>query len=203
MKATDTLRGEHEVILGVLSALENIARDVGHREFDQLSAAEALDFLRNFADRCHHSKEEKQFFPALANHGLPSKVGPLAVMLGDHDQGRALLSRMADALDGARTSKPGADLEFARAANSYVDLMREHIGKENEVLFPMGDEMLSEADQAALLQEFERMEHDDMEAGAHERFLDLAESLCQRFGIEPAPVAAVSKCCGRHSTCKK
>ena len=203
MKATDTLRGEHEVILGVLSALEKIARLDGHCELDQISASEALDFLRNFADRCHHSKEENQFFPALATHGLPRNVGPLAVMLADHDQGRALLSRMADAVDAARVSKPGAQLEFARAAKSYVDLMRAHIDKENEILFPMGDEMLSEADQRALSQGFERMEHDDMEAGAHERFLGLAETLCQRFGIEPAPVAVVGTCCGRHSVCKK
>lgn len=203
MKATDILRSEHTIILNVLGALERIAknqRDSG--DLEVTSAGEALEFLQNFADRCHHAKEEGQFFPALAAHGLPVKVGPLAVMVADHDRGRALLACMAKALAGASTQDPSAAADYRIAAQSYVDLMRDHIDKENDVLFPMGDEMLSDADQTALVEGFERMEHEDMGAGAHERFLDLAEKLCSRYGIDLAPAAVAAACCGHHSPCK-
>lgn len=202
MKATDTLRSEHTIILNVLGALETIAKvDVKSGELDLASAGEALDFLRNFADRCHHTKEEDHFFPALATRGLPRSVGPLAVMVADHEKGRALLTRMSQALELARAGRPGAADQFNISALAYVDLIRDHIAKENDVLFPMGDAILSADDQTALVEGFERMEHLDMGEGAHERFLEIAERLCSRFGIATEPMAAATKCCGQHSPC--
>lgn len=202
MKTTDILRSEHTIILNVLQALETIAQaDAKSGGLDLASAGEALEFLRNFADHCHHGKEEDHFFPALARRGLPRSVGPLAVMVADHEKGRALLTRMSQALELARAGNSGAADQFRISALLYVDLMRDHIAKENDVLFPMGDAMLSADDETVLVEEFERMEHLDMGEGTHERFLDLAERLCSRFGIATAPMAAAAKCCGQHSPC--
>jgi hemerythrin-like domain-containing protein len=90
MKVTNILRSEHEVILDVLAALESISRTAATGAgLDQMSAQQALDVLCGLGDRCHHGKEEQLFFPALAAHGLPRDVGPLAVMMGEHDEGRA------------------------------------------------------------------------------------------------------------------
>jgi hemerythrin-like domain-containing protein len=200
MKATEILRGEHETILHVLSALEKIADPATVRnEFDVRSAGEALAFLRGFGDRCHHGKEEQLFFPALAARGLPSQVGPLVVLKSEHEEGRALLARMADALADAKASKPEA---FAAAARAYVALMRDHIDKENGVLFPMGDGMLPEAEQASLLRAFERFEHADMGPDAHRRFLDIAAGLCERWKVDRKPrAAATHSCCGHGTRC--
>ena len=202
MNATDILRSEHETILDVLAALEWISGP-GVPELDLTSAQEALDFLRGFGDRCHHGKEEQLFFPALAARGLPRNVGPLAVMASEHDEGRALLTRMADALAEAMQSKPGAPARFRSAAMTYVALLRDHIDKENGVLFPMGDGMLSGAEQAALLTKFEHFEHADMGSGAHERFLNIASALCERLGVERKPQAnaARHRCCGHGVSC--
>jgi len=199
MKATEILRNEHETILDVLAALESITRPSALAEgLDLRSAQEALDFLRGFGDRCHHGKEEQLFFPALAARGLPRGVGPLAVMISEHDQGRALLDRMVEAMEDANRSRPGAPARFASAATAYVALMRDHIDKENGVLFPMGDGMLSEEQQAALLGEFEHFEHADMRADAHARFLDIATGLCERLSLDRAsrPQAPIHTCCG-------
>ena len=204
MRATDILRSEHETILDVLAALESITRpstlDAG---LDLRSAQEALDFLRGFGDHCHHGKEEQHFFPALEACGLPRKVGPLAVMNSEHDEGRVLLARMVEALADAQGSKPGGAARFGAAATAYVALMRDHIAKENGVLFPMGDGMLSEARQAALSSEFERFELPDMRADAHARFLDIAAGLCERLGLDRGsrPQASVGACCGHGARC--
>jgi hemerythrin-like domain-containing protein len=199
MRATDILRSEHETILDVLAALESITRPAALAGgFDVRSAREALDFLRGFGDRCHHGKEEQLFFPALAERGLPREVGPLAVMTSEHDEGRALLARMVEAIEDANQSKPGAPARFGSAATAYVALMRDHIDKENGVLFPMGDGMMSETQQAALLGAFEHFEHADMPADAHARFLDSATELCERLGLDRAPrsQAPAHACCG-------
>ena len=204
MKATDILRNEHETILDVLAALESITRPSAlSAGLDLRSAQDALDFLCGFGDRCHHGKEEQHFFPALEARGLPREVGPLAVMTSEHDEGRALLARMVEALADANQSKPGAPARFGVAATTYVALMRDHIEKENGVLFPMGDGMLSEAAQAALLTEFEHFEVADMRADAHARFLDIAAGLCKRLGLDRAsrPQVPAHACCGHGARC--
>jgi hemerythrin-like domain-containing protein len=200
MKTTDILRSEHEIILDVLGALESITRPAAADvALDLRSAQDVLDFLRNFCDRCHHGKEEQFFYPALAARGLPRDVGPLAVMASEHEAGRALVERMAEALAAAREQQPGAADRFRAAGTEYVALLRDHIGKENDVLFPMGDGMLSDTQQTALVAGLERFEHADVGAGTHERYLDLARGLCERLGLERAPRAAAEPhvCCGR------
>jgi hemerythrin-like domain-containing protein len=203
MKATDILRSEHEVILDVLAAIESIGQRAAQSgQLDLASAQEVLDFLRCFADRCHHGKEEQHLFSAMAARGLPREVGPLAVMEHEHDEGRALIARMSEAVVQAEQARDGAASRFAAAAADYVTLMRDHIDKENGVLFPMCDGMLGTAEQDELLRAFETFEHADMGAGAHERFLSLAQGLVQRLGITRAPRASgAHACCGHGSKC--
>jgi hemerythrin-like domain-containing protein len=124
-------------------------------------------------------------------------------MASEHDEGRTLLARMAEALAEARAAAPGAPARFRSAATAYIGLLRDHIDKENGVLFPMGDGMLSEAEQTALLTKFDHFEHADMGSGAHERFLDIASGLSERLGVERAPQASaeVHRCCGHGTRC--
>jgi hemerythrin-like domain-containing protein len=203
MKPTDVLRTEHEVILDVLAALETIHRAARRDgKLDLRSAEDALDFLAAFADRCHHGKEEQLLFAALIAHGLPSAVGPLAVLSSEHDQGRALIARMSKALADAKASRPDAAARFAEAGDTYVALMRDHIAKENGVLFPVSEGMLTAQEQAELMTRFESFEHEDMEAGAHQRFLDLASGLCERLDVtRTATATAGHTCCGHAAAC--
>lgn len=203
MQITDTLRNEHEVIQQVLDCLEELAeRATAQAGLDTASAADALDFLTAFADRCHHAKEEQILFPALNARGLPREVGPIAVMLREHELGRAAIAAMKGALDGAKHRLPDAPQRFARAAREYVALLREHIAKENGVLFPMADGMLGAEGERELLREFERVEQHDLGPGTHERYLALARSLCERLGIEWAPHSLTGHaCCAHPSAC--
>ena len=201
MRITDTLRDEHEVIQQVLDCLEELAeRATAQKSVDVASVADALDFLSAFADRCHHAKEEQVLFPALNARGLPREAGPVAVMLREHELGRAAIARMRSALDDAQRRVAGAPQRFAVAAREYVALLREHITKENGVLFPMADQMLGEETQRELALSFERVEHHDLGPGTHERYLEVARSLCGRLGVEWALHApAAHACCGHTS----
>jgi hemerythrin-like domain-containing protein len=203
MQATADLRSEHEVIQQVLDCVEVLAEQAAQTgRIDLASAREALDFLGTFADRCHHGKEEQRLFPALHLKGLPKHVGPIAVMLDEHEQGRAAIQWMRQAVLDAERDPAGAAARFAKSARTYVELLRDHIDKENGVLFPIADQMLNEAETRALLASFQEVEHHDMGDGTHERYLALAHGLCDRLKVQWAPHAgAAHSCCGQHGGC--
>ena len=150
---------------------------------DKTSAEQALDFFRNFADRCHHGKEETYLFPAMEAKGFPRQGGPTGVMLSEHEQGRAHVRGMADAIDGATAGDSEAATQFVTHARGYVGLLREHIGKEDHCLFSMANQALTEDDQQRLLAAFENVEHEHMGLGTHEKFLRLADELADRLGV--------------------
>jgi len=146
---TDILRAEHRVILGALTALERAAQRLAAAEaLPEGWWDEALEWLRAFADRNHHAKEEKSLFPALVKAGVPSEGGPVGVMLAEHVEGRALIRGMA-ADDPAKR---------VAAARRYVRLLRDHIAKEDGVLWPLAESVLDEQAVAAVGREFAAVE---------------------------------------------
>lgn len=146
---TDILRDEHRVILGALSTLELAAgRLAGGTSLPEGWWERMLDWLRAFADRNHHAKEEKSLFPAMVKAGVPADEGPIAVMLEEHVQGRALIQAMASGHSAHRSA----------TAREYVHLLRDHIAKENEFVFPLADSVLDARAVAAVACEFEAVE---------------------------------------------
>lgn len=159
---TDVLRQEHVVILRALTVLERLGERL---EAGEPVDGEALAWLRaffsTFADRCHHGKEEQHLFPAMELHGIPRESGPLGVMLREHEEGRALLRAMAE----------GEDRRAAEAIRSYVRLLRDHIDKENGVLFPMAEQVITRDEQRELVRAFQGVEKTVVAPGVHERLL--------------------------------
>lgn len=196
MRPTEILMSEHRVIEVVLACLDKMADHAFHTgKVDVASARDAVSFLRTFADQCHHGKEEARFFPAMERCGLPADAGPTAVMRQEHEMGRGHVRRMEAAAAEYEKGAASAADRFAFEARGFVELLRDHIAKEDQVLFPMADRMLSPAAQAELLGDFGHFEEHDMKAGTHDRFLALAQSLADRFGISAESAAAAAKPC--------
>jgi len=177
---TQELRNEHRIILKVLDAAEReidaIARTGKVREDFVLKL---LDFVRNFADACHHAKEEKRLFVKMSERGMPLNAGPLAVMLHEHEEGRRLVKAAADALPSALLGDKRALQALKDGLAGYVDLLRAHIGKEDNILYPMADKMLTAEDQKTLAEAFERVETVETGTGVHEKYHKLADELAQ------------------------
>ena len=138
--ATSRLREEHEHILEVADAVATLVSAADAGRWDVEAFADCVTFIRLFADACHHGKEEDLLFPELEAAGLPRHQGPIAVMLHEHQQGRALARHMAAALEGAGTGDAQARATLRNAAMGYVNLIRGHIQKEDHVLFEMADQ---------------------------------------------------------------
>jgi hemerythrin-like domain-containing protein len=177
-RATTILRREHEAILKMLDATEATAHKI---EKGGMVPPETLvgllEFLRLFADRCHHGKEEDLLFPKLGEKGFSPNAGPVAVMLYEHEQGRALIRKMVKASEACTAGNSEEAREWAAAAHDYVSLLRAHIDKENTVLFTMAEHMLSEQEQEELAEAFEKAELEKMGEGTHERLHALMEKL--------------------------
>jgi hemerythrin-like domain-containing protein len=201
MKATDILTNEHRVIEQVLNCLEAIVRQARSAgRLDGPSAKDAIVFFRNFADRCHHGKEEDRLFPAMVRKGVPNENGPIGVMLLEHEQGRNFVAAMAAATTALERGEKDAAEDFAFSAEQYVDLLRAHIHKEDMILFPLADRVMNDEEQSALLQQFELVEKEHMGVGTHEKYLKLADSLAQAYGVDRSAIAAVTSegSCGCH-----
>jgi hemerythrin-like domain-containing protein len=156
MKPTEILTHEHRVIEQVLSCLLALShRAESHGSLDREAASGAIEFLRGYADRWHHGKEEERLFPLMEARGLSPNEGPTAVMRVEHAQGRRHIDAMNGAIDAAARGDAAALERFVGQARAYVVLLREHIEKEDHCLFPMAEQVLSEEDHRRLLVEFE------------------------------------------------
>jgi hemerythrin-like domain-containing protein len=141
--ATSVLRDEHQLILEVAHELDR--KLTAENEGDPLDydiVARCITFFRLFADACHHGKEEDLLFPGLEAEGMPGDTGPIAMMLYEHEQGRALVRTMAASLESAREGDQQAGDDLRRAAEGFISLIVAHIGKEDNILFTMADGLI-------------------------------------------------------------
>ena len=156
---TQALVHEHQLIVRMLAVLEQKAVQTGRGEYTNYRFyLEAVDFIRNYADRFHHAKEEDVLFEALVEHGMPRENSPVAAMLVEHDHGRAFVKAMEEAANAALAGKPGQDRLIAENALGYVALLRDHIDKEDHILYPLAERILPEEVRGVILGGYEKAE---------------------------------------------
>lgn len=140
---TSALVSEHRLILRMLDVLERVARSTADGEYgDYRFFLEAVDFIRQYADRFHHAKEEAVLFEALVKNGMPRANSPVAAMLLEHDQGRGFVAAMDTAARAALAGEPAQDRIIAENALGYVALLRDHIAKEDDILYPLAERII-------------------------------------------------------------
>lgn len=178
MQATQVLSEEHKVIIRVLDALDQATRQLesGSKVRPQFFI-HAADFIRGFADGCHHQKEEGVLFKHMEKAGMPTQNSPIGVMLTEHEQGRAFTRSMRSAAEELLAGDATAASGVIANARGYVALLRQHIQKEDAILFPMADRLIPSDQHQAVWEGFEHVEHHETGEGIHEKYLALAEAL--------------------------
>ncbi len=178
MQATQVLSKEHQVIVRFLDALEHATRQLesGSKIRPQFFI-HAADFIRGFADGCHHQKEEGILFKYMEKAGMPAQNSPVGVMLSEHEQGRAFTRGMRSAAEELLGGDATAASRVIANARGYVALLRQHIQKEDSILFPMADRLIPPDQHQAVWGGFEHVEHHETGEGIHEKYLALAEAL--------------------------
>ena len=149
---TQALVDEHKLILRMISLLErNAPRTAAGTYANWQFYLDGVDFIRNFADRFHHAKEEDVLFEALVKNGMPRENSPIAAMLMEHDQGRAFVGAMESAAREALAGQSEREGIIAENALAYAALLREHIAKEDEILYPLAERVIPDTMRAAII----------------------------------------------------
>jgi hemerythrin-like domain-containing protein len=166
--ATADLRREHALLRRALAVLERAGRSMvtGHR-VDAGTLTRLVAFLRTLGDQCHHAKEEGFLFPAMKQKGIASET-PLGALLAEHAEERDYL--------GALSGHP-SPAEQAAAALLCVQLMRDHIETEDQLVLPVADGVLAPAEQAVLAGRYAELEARTFGAGFQARIVAELEAL--------------------------
>lgn len=178
MQAITELKNEHRGVESMLRILEEASKKCARGlEVDTKNFEAILEFLTVFVDRCHHGKEEDFLFPALEAAGVQHDQGPIWVMLQEHEEGRQLITELRDALNDFIAGDKTDSKAIGKIGLDYVVLLDRHIEKEENVLFPMAEDMLKVDKDAELSQAFENLEKERIGPGKHEAFHRLIHRL--------------------------
>ena len=178
MIPTEVLSNEHRLILTVLDRVEEAAQRLDDGEaVSPEFFLDAAEFIAGFADKCHHGKEEDILFVALTTKHMPRDSGPVAVMLQEHDEGRRYTAGMQSAAERMKAGDASAADDIVHNALNYVQLLRQHIFKEDNVLFPMAEQMIMGDELQIVSRKFEQAIATDEASGATAHYQELADKL--------------------------
>jgi len=177
MKPIEVLKEEHKAIKLMLTVIESICTRLESRvSVPPEHIEKILDFLKQFADKCHHHKEEEILFPEMEKAGIPKEGGPLGVMLQEHQIGRKYIRNMSEAFERYKNDvkETSGIIENGRA---YAALLSQHINKEDNILYPMAERALPESVMDSMTGEFEKVEEEIIGKGKHEQYHRLIKEL--------------------------
>ena len=138
---TTSLRNDHNLIEKVLSSMKAIISLLKDgKVIPESILLQTIDFTKNFVDVCHHGKEEETLFPALAQTGMPTKMGPIARMLLEHQITKEIASKIEESSKNYITN--GDSEELVHNIEQYIQHVTDHLYKENNRLFMMADARL-------------------------------------------------------------
>lgn len=176
-RAIDDLRHEHAAILAALGILHNMDQQLTAGQPVNTADIQAfIGFLKEFADKCHHGKEEGFLFPVITATRMSASGASVGELLKEHEQGRERIRQMQASL------QPTLDAgKFLSAARAYAELLRSHIEKENDILFPLAEKKLSPEKLDELFDAFEAHEGKVMGVGRHEELHGMLKGLREKY----------------------
>ncbi len=169
---TQILIEEHKSIIKVVKALEREGKKVQKGgKIDKEFFSKAIDFVRNYADGFHHAKEEDILFEEFCKNESKAHCNPTTQMLYEHDEGRHFIKGLEAAV------KEGDKQKTAENALGYAALLTEHIFKEDNIMFPMADNIINKKTNEKMLGEFKKAENKKFAKGTKEKYIALAKEL--------------------------
>jgi len=197
-KAIETLMTEHRLIEKVLDSLQTFAGQLAPGQSGaRKHVAGYAEFFREFADRCHHGKEEDRLFGAMTQHGFPTNGGPIFVMLQEHDLGRAHVGALAEVGQGDGELSGEEITRVKTHAQEFFALLSAHIQKEDRILFPAADRAVPEPVLAELAGQFDEFDASVIGKDALGRLHGLADSLIEAFAPATCAPDAHGGCGGQ------
>jgi hemerythrin-like domain-containing protein len=165
---------EHRWIERVISDLHRRLNQSSRRTIDPLYVDRLVDFLRSYADRCHHGKEEDILFRDLGAKRLaPALAEIMRELTEEHTWARATTKKLVTANASLAAGHTTALDDVRRLLGELAAFYPEHIRKEDEDFFRPAMTYLTREEQDAMLEEFTGFDA----SLVHERYRRIAEEL--------------------------
>jgi hemerythrin-like domain-containing protein len=150
---TQILSDEHQTILKVIDAALKECTEIENGKALEIEFFQkTIDFIKNYADKFHHAKEEDILFKAMLENIENLHCNPIPVMLHEHDEGREFVKGMEQGISESNTEK------LIENARGYCMLLQNHIYKEDNVLYPMAEEALTDEQKDLVNQKYHEVE---------------------------------------------
>lgn len=174
---------EHVNIRRMLKVVRNICyRVMTKDDYDVNDFPIIIDFIRIYADKHHHGKEEDVLFETMKNElEKLAKSGAITGMYIEHDMGRLFMSNLEKALGRFKSGDDEARLDIIANAISYTDLLDRHIEKENTALYKFAEKMLNDNSKSFIEDECKKVEDMAIEAGLQEKYLKILDDLEKKY----------------------
>jgi hemerythrin-like domain-containing protein len=175
VQARGPLMIEHRLIERMIAAIERVLVQIdSQKEVDPLFVDAAVDFIRTYADRTHHGKEEDILFRELGKRDLSdTDRRVMDELVKEHVFGRQTTKAVVEANARYREGDASALKEIARNLRTLADFYPRHIEKEDKDFFPAARVYFTEAEDQAMLAEFWEFDRKMI----HEKY----ESVVQQF----------------------
>jgi hemerythrin-like domain-containing protein len=179
LKSTDVLRNEHIYIKKVLAGIrKQCIGIVNGNKVDFELFEKIIDFVRNFADKYHHQKEENHLFNIMSDQlAKDIGTGPILGMLSEHDFGRAFIYELEQALKRHRDGDMDAKVDIIGNAIAYEQMLLKHIDKEDNAIFNLAERKLDSSILNKLDKDFEDIEAMTENEKTRNKYIEFANSL--------------------------
>ncbi|OZV10625.1 hemerythrin [Tissierella sp. P1] len=174
---------EHTNIRKMLKVIRKISyRVMTNSEYDIDDLPRIIDFVRTYADKHHHGKEEDILFQTM-NKEIEklAKSGAITGMYIEHDMGRLYMANLEKSLEEFKNGNDEARLDIIANAISYTDLLYRHIEKENTAMYKFAENMLNDSSKAFIEDECKKVENSATEARIQEKYITLIEELESKY----------------------
>ena len=176
---TEELREEHREIEVALTLFALICDQANKGTKHIANFKLMVDFFLEFADKSHHREEEILLFPALIFAGVRKRTGLINELLQEHDIGRKYMREIGYLARQARFCMTNIDVA-RNYIKEYSCLLREHIRKEDQILYPLAESILPLEHQQYLCEEFEHMER-QLSPGVHAHYRDVIKKMNKEY----------------------
>ena len=179
MESIKVMVEEHENIRRMLKVTRNVCyRLMTKDDYDINDFPRIIDFIRTYADKHHHGKEEDILFETMKGElKTLAESGAITGMYIEHDLGRLFILNLEKALEGFQNGKDEARMDIIANAIAYTDLLDRHIQKENTALYKFAERMLSRESKTFINEESKKVEDVASDSGLQDKYISLLEEL--------------------------
>jgi len=172
MNITRVLSEEHQNILKVIDGVLKECNEIEKgKDLDKGFFTQVIDFIKNYADGYHHAKEEDILFKAMLDNAENLHCNPIPVMLHEHDEGRRHIKNLEKSIASSEKE------QILSSARGYCFLLRDHIYKEDNVLYPMAEQALSEEEKELVQSKYKQVNDELFSSSDIQKYLDLVSSI--------------------------